>query len=193
MDIDKKQIKTATNYSDAIFKIAQSQNAEEKLYKELFSVLEIFKTSKDLKSFLINPLISVNDKKEIIYKIFGKDFDMQIINLLNLLADNKRLNIFDTVCYCYEKNYEEYKNIIKADVISAIDLNDMTKQKLVEKLENKLNKKIIIKCDLLDCFRCIKVKGLMPQRKESLYGGRADYRFVLGTKRICYFRKFWDV
>ena len=35
------------------------------MYKELFSVLEIFKTSKDLKSFLINPLISVNDKKEI--------------------------------------------------------------------------------------------------------------------------------
>ena len=143
MVIDKKQLNIAKNYAEALFKIGKEQNDSEKLYSQLNNVVKIIDNSNDLKTFFENPLIGSNDKKEIIYKVFGKDFDLQIINLLNLLADNKRLKLIGTVFYCYENCYEVQNNISKVTIISAIKINEETKNKLQEKLENKLSRKII--------------------------------------------------
>ena len=143
MEIDKKQLNIARNYAEALFKIGKEQNDNEKLFSQLKDVVETIDKSDDLKTYFENPLISANDKKEIIYKVFGKDFDLQIINLLNLLADNKRLKLIGTVLYCYENHYETQNNISKVTVISAVDINEETKNRLKEKLENKLSKKIV--------------------------------------------------
>ena len=143
MEIDKKQLKIARNYSEALLAIAKEQNSVEKLYVQLKEVSEIISKSGDLKFFFENPLISSNDKKEIIYKVFGKDFDLQIINLLNLLADNKRLELFDTVCYCYEKDYEKINLIQKVIIISAVGINAKSQEKLLGILKQKTGAKIV--------------------------------------------------
>ena len=143
MEIDKKQLNISKNYAEALFRIGKEQNDNEKLYSQLADVVKIIDNSNDLKTYFENPLISANDKKEIIYKVLGKDFDLQIINLLNLLADNKRLKLIGTVFYCYENLYEKQNDISKITVVSAIEMNEETKSRLKEKLENKLNKKIV--------------------------------------------------
>lgn len=142
MEINIKQLNLAKNYANAFFKIAQQFNCAEKFYSELKSVVEVLKNSPDLKTYMNNPLISVNDKKDVVYKVFGKDFDIQIINLLNLLVDNKRFDIVEAVMVSYSQLYEENAGVIKIDVFSVIDLNEETKSRLVEKLERKLNKKV---------------------------------------------------
>ena len=138
MDIDKKQLKTAGNYAEALLKIGA-----DRLYAQLKSVTEIINGSKELKMFFENPLVSANDKKEIIFKIFGKDFDLQIINILNVLADNKRLDIINTVLYCFEEKYETVKNISKVKIISAVEMNTESKNRLIKILTQKLNQKIV--------------------------------------------------
>ena len=143
MKIDKKQLKIARNYSDALLKIGIDQNDAEKLYTQLGDATYIVNTSVDLKQFLENPLISPNDKKEIIYKIFGESFDFQIINLLNLLADNKRLKLLETVYYCYEKDYEKYRGISRVEIISAVEMNKESKVRLNKTLKAKLGNNII--------------------------------------------------
>ncbi len=148
MDIDKKQLNIAKNYSEALLKIGKEQDDAEKLYNQLGDVVSTINNSDDLKKFLMNPLISENDKKEIIYKVFGKDFDLQIINLLNLLADNKRLSLIPTVYYTYEKEYEEYKNILEINIISAVTPNNSSKTRLKNILEKKLNKQIIFNYEI---------------------------------------------
>ena len=143
MNIDKRELNISNNYAKALLQIAKMQNSSEKIYNQLKEVVEVINNSKDLQSFFENPLISVNDKKEIIYKVFGKDFDLQIINLLNLLADNKRLNLIETVLYCYEKEYENSNGIAKVTVISAVEMAEESKKRLMDILTQKLNGKII--------------------------------------------------
>lgn len=143
MNIDKKQLKIAKNYADALLKIAKEQDSAEKIYNDLISVLEVLKSSDDLKLFLENPLVSPNDKKEIIYKVFNKDFDLQIINFLNTLVDNKRIKILDTIFYCYEKGYEQAKNTARVSITSAVEINPESKNRLIETLAKKLGKQII--------------------------------------------------
>ena len=143
MNIDKKQLKIAKNYAEALFKIGKEQNSADKLYSQLKNVIEIIRNSNELKGFFENPLISSNDKKEIIYKIFGKDFDLQIINILNLLADNKRMELIGTVYYCFEGLYENMSNIKRVSVTSAIELSSDNKNRLEKILEIKTGSKIL--------------------------------------------------
>lgn len=143
MSIDKKQLKIAKNYAEALFKIGLSQNDAEKLYAQFKNIVEIINNSQDLRNFFENPLISHNDKKEIIYKIFGKKFDLQLINLMNVLADNKRFSMLETIFYCFEKKYEQKNNISKIEIISAIEMNNKMKNRLLTVLNKKLDKQII--------------------------------------------------
>ena len=143
MNIDKKQLKIANNYAKALFKIGKEQNSVDKFYEQLKDIVGIIKNSNDLKTFFENLLVSANDKKEVIYKIFGKDFDLQIINLLNLLADNKRMELVDTVYYCFEKLYERICNIKRITVASAIELNSASKKRLEKIIEIKTGSSII--------------------------------------------------
>lgn len=143
MKTDKKYLTTAKNYSNALIKIAKEQNRAEILYQNFLSVIQIFQKSKDLYEFLVNPLVSDNDKKEIIYKVFKDEADLQLINLMNLLIDNKRFTLIETVFYCFEKEYEVFKNLSKITVISAIELSEESKNRLMEILEKKLGEKVI--------------------------------------------------
>ena len=143
MNIDKKQLHIAKNYAEALFKIGKEQNSIDKLYVQLRDVCQIIKESNDLKTFLENPLINTNDKKEIIYKIFGKGFDLQIINILNLLADNKRMKLINTIYFSYEKLYEEIAKIQKITVISAVELNNDSKNRLENIIKFKIGQTII--------------------------------------------------
>lgn len=143
MTIDKKHLKITNNYANALLKIGKEQNSADKLYKQLREIVDILNISKDLKLFFENPLISVNDKKEIIYKVFGKNFDLQIINLLNMLADNKKLNLLETIYYCFEKLYEKSNEILRVRIISAVEMNSESKSRLIKILEKKSGCKII--------------------------------------------------
>ncbi len=143
MSTDKKQLKTSKNYAEALFAIGEKMNSCEKFYNELSSVIEILYVSKDLNEFLNNPLISHSDKKDVIYKVFGKDFDLQIVNLLNVLVDNNRTQLIKTICECYEKIYDKKNSVSKIEIISAIELSQDNKTRLVEVLSGRLGQKIV--------------------------------------------------
>lgn len=143
MKIDKKQLTAAKNYSNALLKITEGQHRAEILYQDFLSVIKILQNSEDLYDFIINPLVSDNDKKEIIYKVFGEDIDLQLINLMNLLVDNKRFSLIETVFYCFEREYENIKDLSKVTIFSAMEINDERKNKILSILENKLSKKFI--------------------------------------------------
>ncbi|MBQ7450717.1 ATP synthase F1 subunit delta [bacterium] len=153
MEIDKKQLKIAKNYSNALLKIAKEQNSIDKFYEQLKSVKDCINNTPNLKEFFNNPLISTNDKKEIIYKIFYKDVDLQIINILNLLSDNKRLNLLETVYYCFEQSYEKINSVQKVSIESAVPLNNESKKRLQKILTTKTKSSIIpeykVKTDII--------------------------------------------
>lgn len=143
MNIDKKELNIAKNYAKALLTITEEQSSSEQIYNQFKDIIQILYNSEDLKEFLSNPLISASDKKEIIYKVFGKDFDLQLINLLNTLADNKRLYLAETVLYSYGQLYENTNNISNVTVISAVDIPEENKKKLIDILKRKLCGEVI--------------------------------------------------
>ena len=143
MECNVKNAKPAKRYSNALFKSAIEVDLLDKIYNDIVFVNETININANLKEFIENPIISVNDKKEVIDKLFSPHIDKITIDFLFVLADVSRLDILSDVLYQLSIKYNEEKNIIKPKIISAVELTENQKRKLIEKIEAKLSKKIM--------------------------------------------------
>ena len=152
-NIDIKNLKVAKKYTQALVEV--TTNSIDKTYEDLTLVKEVIFDNQEFKTFFLHPVISLKDKKETIKESLGKNIDEKVLNFLETLLDENRLNIFNTIFELFKVKMDEIKNKQKINVISAIDLDDEDKQNLINKLNEKLSKEVILDC----------------QKDESIIGG----------------------
>lgn len=147
-NIDVKQIRIAKRYGDALLESAQDSNTLQNVFENLKFVENTLETSADLKNFLENPIISHKDKKDVINEVFKASVNDIVLSFLNLLIDNNRFNLLESSIAAYSDKLDEINNVVKVKVLSAVQLSDDMKNKLVEKLEQKVSKKVIANYEL---------------------------------------------
>ena len=111
--------------------------------QNLNTVKEIIESSTELQDAIKNPSIKIDTKFEIIDEIFKTHIDEKIINFLKILVSKDRFSELNGIIDAYSNKTDEINNIKRAEVISAIELSDEQKQKIVDKLQNKLQKTVI--------------------------------------------------
>ncbi len=142
--IDSKLIPIAKRYTNALVELAKADNSVEKTFDELKSVMSVIIASPDLSEFLSHPAIPVTDKKDVIQQIFKTELSEKVYNLLYLLIDKNRFNLFHAILATYEKAMDDLIGVARVSVTTAVAMDDNLKQKLKKKLEDKFNKKDII-------------------------------------------------
>lgn len=146
--IDNKLIPLAKRYSDALIDVAQSKNELDDVYSDLQTVSEALNSVDELNSFLSHPVIPLYEKKDMVKSVFEGKIKEDTLNLLFILLEKNKINLINTILYCFEESMDEAKNILKVSVISAVEVDEDLKQKLKEKLENKLNKAVKFEFEL---------------------------------------------
>lgn len=127
-------------YSKAIFDIAEEKNQVKEVYELLNSVMVLYKTDKDFKMFVTNPLIESQEKKNVLKEIFGEDNDN--INILLYILDKNRINCIKYIVSEYLKIYYRKNKILDVKATFTRELTDEQKKKLIEKLSQKTGKEI---------------------------------------------------
>ena len=140
---DVKNIKIARKYSNALLELAVENNNLDKVFNDFVFIMETLNSNSQLKDFLYSPIINVQDKKDVVNKIFSIHVDKTTIDFLFVLVDSNRVNILDEILNQFAKTYNKESGIVKPVVISAVELDDVQKSNVVEKLEVKLSKKIL--------------------------------------------------
>lgn len=140
---DVKNIKIAKKYANALIEATIDSDSLIKVNNDFIFIVETINTNTQLKDFLTNPLISIADKKEVLNKIFSIHIDKITNDFLMILADSNRLDIINEVLNQFEKEYNKINNIIKPFITSAVELDESQKEKIIQKFENKLGKKIV--------------------------------------------------
>lgn len=113
------------------------------ILSDLKAINDTILSSNELLSILNAPTISIDKKNLIINDIFSDKISVQILNLLKLLAENSNIALLPQIIEAFQNQLDDIKNIKRVTVISAIDLDDTQKNKIVDKLSDKLNKNII--------------------------------------------------
>ena len=128
-------------YSKAIFDIAEEKNQVKEIYELLNSVMVLYRTDKEFKNFIRNPLISNEEKKLVLNEIFGKD-NRDNLNILLYILDKGRINCIKYIVAEYLKIYYRKNRILDVRATFTKELTEEQKKKLIDKLSQKTGKEI---------------------------------------------------
>ena len=128
-------------YSKAIFEIAEEKNQVKEIYEMLNSAMVLYRTDKEFKNFILNPLIDNEQKKSVLNEIFGKD-NSENLNILLYILDKGRMNCIKYIVAEYLKIYYRKNRILDVKATFTKELTDEQKKKLINKLSQKTGKEI---------------------------------------------------
>lgn len=128
-------------YSKAIFEIAEEKNQVKEIYEMLNSAMVLYRTDKEFKNFILNPLIDNEQKKSVLNEIFGKN-NSENLNILLYILDKGRINCIKYIVAEYLKIYYRKNRILDVKATFTKELTDEQKKKLIDKLSQKTGKEI---------------------------------------------------
>ena len=143
--INTKYNLIAKKYAQALVDLTKDGRIQnDKILQDVNTISEILKTSQDLDSVLKNPVVSEEDKKETIEKVFSSEIAGLMVNFLKVLVDQNRIQAFDEIVECFKDDLDKINNVSRISVTSAVTVNDDAKNRLKSKLEEKLHKAVTL-------------------------------------------------
>ncbi|MGL5616339.1 MAG: F0F1 ATP synthase subunit delta [Sarcina sp.] len=131
-------------YAIALYEIAKEHDSINEIILEFGQVCDILDEHKELKEIIEHPQISSSEKKSVLKSIFKDKINKDLYNFLELIIDKDRTKelrgVFDQV----EDVLLVKSNKVKATVKTCVKLDEEQRKLLIEKLENKYHKEVIL-------------------------------------------------
>lgn len=135
--------RSAVRYAKAIMEIASDKKISEEINKDMALISSTIAQNKELKDFIVDPTVSVEDKRSSLVKIF-KSTNKLTHHLFQLLVVNKRFEILEAVSQQYADLYNKANNIQVAQVTTAFPITPALEKQVLAKIAAFSDKKIVI-------------------------------------------------
>ena len=130
-----------------------------------FSVIRDVYEISEFKTMISNPVIDNTKKYEVIDEIFKNKIDDKMISFIKILIQKERFGEINEIISAYKDIVDDKNNIVRADVISAVELSDDYKSLIAEKLQTKYQKTIISDWIIDDSI----IGGLVIKIKDDIF------------------------
>ena len=129
-------------YADALFELCSEDKSYDSVHRDINDCRKVFADNPDLLKFLSAPAINTDKKTELLSEIFS---DCGIVcNLLCVITVKNRAGLIYKITDCFNKLYNEYRNIAEITVTTCIPLSDTMREKLKAKLSAKFGKTVVM-------------------------------------------------
>ena len=125
-----KAERVSIRYAKALLELANENQKEKSVLKEIQNILSIMESSPELDKALNSPILLSSQKRIIINKVFPKASEI-LKSFFNLLSQNGREGILGGIAYHYIELFDKKQGKVFATVITAIPLSaDLEKEVL---------------------------------------------------------------
>lgn len=122
-------------YAEALLSLAQSQGLVSRFSEDVKVVLETLAGSAELKTFLGNPLVKGDPKKNVIRQLLTDKVHSYFLNFLLLLVDRRRIFVTQEICEQYQGLVRKLENIVLAEVTTTVELSESQRQAVINKVK----------------------------------------------------------
>ena len=129
-------------YANSLMQLAEEKKIFKKITDDAELIYNTLYSSKELRSVLKSPIVKVNDKKSLLQKIFEKKISSETTNFIEFVIEKNREDILFDIFKEFIALADKKNGIVKAKVVSASDLNDQLKERIIDDLSKKTNKKV---------------------------------------------------
>ena len=129
----------ARPYAKALFASANDINNLESIAGELKIMAAASKTEGVINT-IENPSLSRQEVVDILVKLFQESVSKTSIKLVEILAENKRLNLLESIYFIYQDLLEKHNNQNSIEVFVANDPGEEAKGNIEKKLRSSYGK-----------------------------------------------------
>lgn len=131
----------ARPYAKAAFNTALDNNQLDQ-WSTILSTLAAISEQETIRGLIANPALSAGDKARALKGVAGDVLDEGTGNLLDVLAENRRLTLLSEINEQFEALKAEHEKSADVLVTSAFSLSDSQQKTLTEKLTTKFGRKV---------------------------------------------------
>ena len=129
----------ARPYAKALFSSALESKKIDEMASELKTMALASKTDGVINT-IENPALSRQDVVNVLFNLFEESISETSKKLIEILAENKRLNLIETIFVIYQELLEEHKEQKSVEVFVAADPGKEAKQNIEQKLKSTYGK-----------------------------------------------------
>lgn len=132
------------SYGKALFQLAQENGSDVRVLDELGAVQQLLQENPSYALLLDTPAVSQDEKHGLLHEAFGQ-FDPMLLNFLCLLCDRRAFYQLSACRTAYRACFDEAHDIVRAEAITAVPMQDKQRGALKTKLEALTGKNIVLK------------------------------------------------
>ena len=115
---------TSKSYAIALYELSKESSELDKVTEEIKSLKKLLNDSSDFKEMILNPTVSKEDKKNVIFSIAEKsNFSQNLKKFLGFIAIKNRLFYINNIIESFLNLVSNNKGELKAKLISSKKLS----------------------------------------------------------------------
>ncbi len=135
----------ARRYAKALILIGREDGRAEDYRRELDAFVGLLDREKALAQAVSNPLYNAKDRRNVLQAVLERLGLSRVINaFLLLLFDKGRLGFLNDIRDYYNRLADELKGIVRADLVSAVKLSDLTFEQIQTALSKMTGKQVVL-------------------------------------------------
>ena len=129
-------------YAKALFDAGLELDKIKEINEDIHLIEDIFNSEEKLIQILSHPHINKSEKKIMIQKILGSNISEYTLSFLYILIDKRREKNLFHIITAFKDLYDNYIGVLRVVAVTAVEMDQQAKEKLVVVLHNKFNKEI---------------------------------------------------
>lgn len=117
-------IRVAHRYAKSLVLLGQETKTLDALQEEVKSMLQLIKSSKDLKFLLHSPIIKLQKKKAILNKLFEGKISDTLLRFIDLVVEKNRENVLPEILATFLEECNRIKGITQVTVTTAVAMKE---------------------------------------------------------------------
>ncbi len=139
----------ARQYSKALFEIGIENDNLAEIFDEFKELWDVINNNETLKEALFHQRVLVDEKERLFKRIFSDNLSDHLYKFMMILIKKRRIYFLENILEEFRKLVYKHENIITVKVTTAVEMNEAMRDKLKDKLNQFVDKKIEMKevCD----------------------------------------------
>ena len=136
-------LKIARRYAKALMTIGKEDGQAETYKEELAGVVKLLEEQEELQQAISNPLYDGESRKNVLELVVERlGLSKVMTSFLFLCFDKGRIQYLGDIYRFYEKLTDELANIVRADLVSAVELPEESIARIRDALSEKTGKEV---------------------------------------------------
>jgi F-type H+-transporting ATPase subunit delta len=136
---------TASAYARALFDLASLTDSVDATDVSLAAVVSTIRGELDLREALTDTSVPVEAKRAVLREIFGADVTPEALAIVTVLVERGLADLLGDVARIYSEVAEAERDIVAADVTTAVPLDDALRASLTAKLAASLGRPVSLR------------------------------------------------